>query len=108
MEYLRKEYASNECIIKITLEGSVPFLIDVDNVLSQLDGEFFYLDIIDHTNIFDSTLIEEWEAENTIRGLFVRKIHHLMDVAPDDREKETIELALKFGVQSFQKDEGGK
>lgn len=108
VEYLRKEYASNECIIKITLEGSVPFLIDVDNVLSQLDGEFFYLDIIDHTNIFDSTLIEEWEAENTIRGLFVRKIHHLMDVAPDDREKETIELALKFGVQSFQKDEGGK
>lgn len=108
VEYLRKEYASNECIAKITLEGAVPFLIDVDDVLNQLEDEFFYVDIIDHTDIFDTILIEEWEAENTIRGLFVRKIHHLMDAETNGQGKEKIELALKLGVQSFQKNEGGK
>ena len=101
-EDIRKQYGSEDHILKLSLEGTIPFLIDEDALYSKLVGDFYHLELNDETDVFDSAVIDEWEEENTIRGLFIRKLQAQLDEADTEDEKEQIEMALKLGVQSFQ------
>lgn len=101
-EEIRKQYGSEDHILRLSLEGSIPFLVDEDALYSKMVGDFYYLELNDETDIFDSAVIDEWEEENTIRGLFIRKLQGQLQEADTEDEKEQIEMALKLGVQSFQ------
>lgn len=105
-EEIRSRYGSENHILRLKLEGTIPFLIDEEALASRLAGEFFHLELRDDTDVFDSAVIAEWQGENTIRGLFIRKLQQRMEAAESAEEREQIELALKLGVQSFQ-DRGG-
>jgi len=101
-EEIRRRYGSENHILRLKLEGSIPFLIDEEALSGQLAGEFFHLELHDDTDVFDSAVIAEWQGENTIRGLFIRKLQQRLEEAESGEEREQIELALKLGVQSFQ------
>ena len=101
-ELIRERYADPDKLLRLHLVGTAPFVIDTTAVQDRLSGDFFWLDLRDRTNIFDSSLIETWEQEETIRGLYVRKLKARLKSASED-ERQGIELALKLGVQAFEK-----
>lgn len=103
VEEIQKQYGSEDHILRLSLEGTIPFLIDEDALYSKLVGDFYHLELNDETDVFDSAVIDEWEDENTIRGLFISKLQDRLEQAGTEDEKEQLELALKLGVQSFQK-----
>jgi len=106
IKYIRSEFASEKYILKLELTGVSPFSLNEEEITNKLANDFFFIRIIDNSDLFDSVLIDSWESENTIRGLFVRKLQALMKDAHNKQEEHRIELALKLGVQSFQKYKG--
>ncbi len=100
--FVRGKYGSKEVLLRLILEGSPTFLVDVESLMTRLSGDFYGLEIDDRTHAFDSITAETLAKEETIRGLYIRKLRqHLEDAEADD--KSQVELALKLGIQAFQK-----
>ncbi|MBI2608618.1 MAG: DNA repair exonuclease [Deltaproteobacteria bacterium] len=86
----------------ITLEGSPDFQIYSDKIHETCKKNFAYLKLKDNVHVLKSLPIELIEKEDTVRGLFVRKLQDKMKKEP---EKEKIyEAALKEGLLYFSKD----
>lgn len=103
MEYIAQNYRGLDKLIRIELIGDTSFVIDSEKLLSQLSGDFFWLVIEDKTNVFDNDIIENWAQEDTIRGLYIRKLKEQLQFAHTEDKKDQINLALKLAVRSFQK-----
>lgn len=103
--FVRAKYSSEKTLLRLILEGSPSFLVDVDELATRLSGEFYWLDIDDETDAFDSITAESLAKEETIRGLYVRKLRERLAGAEAD-SKPQVELALKLGIQAFQKTPG--
>lgn len=102
-EMIQSKYGSKNTLLKLTLTGSPPFVIDIDALITRLSGDIYWMDIADNTSAFDSVLAETWSREETIRGLYVRKLKQRLDAAESIDEKQKYQLALKLATQAFQK-----
>jgi exonuclease SbcD len=100
---IKAKYGSNDKFLRLELVGSPSFIISQDSLATRLSGDFYWLEIQDNTNAFDSVLTETWAREETIRGLFVRKLKLKLEGVESDEEKQLLELALKLATQVFQK-----
>jgi len=100
---ISKRYGSTNAVLKLVLAGSPPFVVSEETLQNRLQGDFFWLEMDDQTTIFDSVLMESWAREETIRGLYARKLRARLEVAADSEEKQQLELALKLATQAFQK-----
>ena len=98
---IQSKYASIETILKINLVGNPPFVVDTNRLVTKLSGDFYWLKIIDNTNAFNSLLVESWLREETIRGLFVRKLKEKLDSTDSEDEKQKLQLALKLACQAL-------
>jgi DNA repair protein SbcD/Mre11 len=100
---IKTKYGSHDKFLRLELIGSPSFVISQDSLTTRLSGDFYWLEIQDNTNAFDSILTETWAREETIRGLFVRKLKQKLERVELDEEKQQLELALKLATQVFQK-----
>jgi exonuclease SbcD len=98
---IQSKYASTQTILKINLVGNPPFVIDGNRLTTKLSGDFYWLEILDSTNAFNSLLVETWLREETIRGLFVRKLKEKLDSTDSEHEKQELQLALKLACQAL-------
>jgi exonuclease SbcD len=98
---IQSKYASIETILRINLVGNPPFVIDVNRLITKLSGDFYWLKILDNTNAFNSLLVESWLREETIRGLFARKLKEKLDSTDSEDEKQKFQLALKLACQAL-------
>ena len=103
--FVRAKYGSRDVLLRLILEGSPSFLVDVDTLATRLSGDFYWLEIDDRTDAFDSVTAETLAKEDTVRGLYVRRLRERMANATAD-DKSEVELALKLGIQAFQKTSG--
>jgi DNA repair protein SbcD/Mre11 len=101
---INTKYGDQDKFLRLELLGSPSFVINQELLTTRLSGDFLWLEIQDNTNAFDSVLIETWEREETIRGLFVRKLKQKLEGVELDVEKQQLELALKLAAQVFHKD----
>jgi DNA repair exonuclease SbcCD nuclease subunit len=100
---ISEKYGSSTTALKLTLVGTPPFLPNEDVLQSRLKGEFFWLEIDDQTTTFDGIVMETWAREETIRGLYTRKIRARLELATETEEKQQLELAMKLAAQAFEK-----
>lgn len=98
-EALRK-YSDASVLLKATLSGTANFIPEKRQLEGRLASHFFHLEIVDRATLFESDMVGSIMRENTVRGLFVRKLlERIEDVSGED--KEAAELALRLGIEEF-------
>ncbi|HEY6837468.1 MAG TPA: DNA repair exonuclease [Geobacteraceae bacterium] len=93
--------ASPEVIARVRLVGIVEEPLDCANMAGRLQGLFAWLDLVDETDLFDSSYVQRLEREDSIRGLFVRKVQERCARAASDEERELHREALKLVFKRF-------
>ncbi len=92
-----------EDIVRIILTGESDFAPDLAALQREWEPKFFALQLRDR-----STLRRElWDgsSQDSLRGLFLRKMREKYDNAPTEREKQKIIQALRWGLAAL---EGGE
>lgn len=91
-------------LYKIILIGNVEVNLNFkeDIILEKLKKYFFYLKIIDNTNL--KIDFEDISRDYSLKGMFVKKLLDTLDDA-DEEDKELIYMALKIGVQCLSEEE---
>lgn len=92
---------SPDTIARIRLCGTVEEPLDTANLSGRLKGNFAWLDLVDETDLYDSGHVKRMEREDSIRGLFIRKIHERYAAAGSDAEREVCGDALKLVMGRF-------
>lgn len=86
-------------IYRITLTGETDTAPDLRWLHQNLDEMFFSLQLRD-----DTTLRQDiWDSagKDTLRGLFLTKLRARYDAAQDDRQRERIEQAVRWGLAAL-------
>ena len=91
--------AAADRIARVRLTGVVEEPLDCANPIGRLQGRFAWLEIVDETDLFDSRYVGRIEREDSIRGLFVRKVQERSAHAGSDAERELCHGALKLVFQ---------
>jgi exonuclease SbcD len=100
-------FSDPDTLLRLRLHGTADFMLDIDSIQRRLSGDFFWLEILDDTDFFDSRLVDAWAGEHTIRGLFVRRLQEQLEATEDEGERGELELALKLAAQALSKAAGG-
>lgn len=92
---------SSDLLLRLTLSGVVEAPLDLKTLHARTAGEFFHLEFVDKTHLFDSDFARRIETEETVRGVFVRRARQLMaDAAPEQRQ--VVEDAFREVLVRFQ------
>ena len=95
--------ADPNLILRLTLTGVLETPFEPERLQERCEDEFFHLELRDKTDLFDSALVREIEVEDTVRGLFVRRVRHLLEkVAPE--ETPILEDALREVLVRFSRE----
>lgn len=87
-------------IVKVSLTGPADFLLSIQEIEPRLGESFFHIEIADETSVVGGGLIRSIMNEDTVRGIFVRKMLERIETSCDE-ERATAELALRLGVEQF-------
>jgi DNA repair exonuclease SbcCD nuclease subunit len=93
--------ASTDLIARIRLAGTVEDPLDTANLAGRLQGKYAWLELVDETDLYDSDHVKRMEREDSIRGLFIRKVHDRFSRAESDAERELCREALKLVMGRF-------
>jgi DNA repair exonuclease SbcCD nuclease subunit len=90
-------------IVRVVLEGELNAGLDLDigAIYNACAEGFAFLDLVDRTR--PAWQFDEIAEESTTRGAFVRLLQSKVDAAGDDAE--TARLALRLGMQAFERRE---
>ncbi len=89
-------------IYRIILTGAFGGEADAPFLQDQLAGRFFHLTVLDQTRPPRDIWAEI--GDDTLRGVFLRLMKEKYD-ASDDKNKETIIRAVRFGLAAFNNEE---
>ena len=86
-------------IYRITLTGEVDERLDLNRLHANLAELFFELQLRDETTPRRSL----WEkaGDDTLRGLFLKKLKREYDTAPDDTTRRAVEQAARWGLAAL-------
>ncbi|KIH76778.1 DNA repair exonuclease SbcCD nuclease subunit [Geoalkalibacter ferrihydriticus] len=97
---------SGDLLLRLTLTGVVEAPLDLARLRALLADEFFHLDLVDRTGLFDSRFARRIENEQTVRGLFVRRARERIGAA-DPEERLVLEEAFREVLVRFHAFGGG-
>ncbi len=89
-----------EAIVKIVLEGSADFVPATGEIEACLGEQFFHFEVIDETSVVGGELIRSIMNEDTVRGIFTRKMLDRIERCSGE-ERASAELALRVGIEQF-------
>ncbi len=98
--------ANPNLLLRLTLSGIVEAPLALDQLQGRCGGEFYHLDLVDRTRLFDSDFARRIAAEETVRGLFVRRLQARM-VQAQVAERLVLEEAFREVLVRFHAFEGG-
>jgi DNA repair protein SbcD/Mre11 len=105
-ELIHSKFASKTSLLRITLSGNPSFVVDSDELMTRLSGDCYWLNILDNTSALNSLVAENWQREETVRGLYVRKLKEKLEAADSTEDKQKYQLALKLATRAFQDSSG--
>ena len=90
-----------ENLYKIILKGSIPenFNIPLAEIASRIASEVYFVKLRDNTAI--AVDFDTLSHENSLKGIFVRKMLEKQQKATDDEERSKLRLALDIGLRAF-------
>jgi len=86
-------------IYRITLVGEADGNYDINRLYNNLDEMFFELQIRDETRIYRG--LWDYAGEDSLRGLFLKKLKEEFDSVKDDKQRNTIEQAARWGLAAL-------
>ncbi|AMV72161.1 DNA repair exonuclease [Desulfuromonas carbonis] len=95
-----------EAALRLVLRGSVEQPIDLAALEDQVAGASFFLVMEDQTSLAGSRLVARFAAEDTVRGLCLRRALERLACAGEG-EKELLEAALREILTRLQMVSGG-
>ena len=87
-------------LLRLTLTGIVEAPLDLRALRASCADAFFFLELRDRTRLFDSDFARRIEAEETVRGVFVRRTRQLLGQATE-KERTIIEEAFREVLVRF-------
>ncbi len=93
--------ADKDTILRLTITGNAEFSLDTAAAHAMLSDRFFHLELIDETRVYSAQWVEQFKAEPTVRGIFVRKMVEKIGRAASERERKKLDMALKFGLMEL-------
>ncbi|RNC67384.1 MAG: DNA repair exonuclease [Desulfuromonadales bacterium] len=93
--------ASPDLIARVRLTGTVEEPLDTANLAGRLQGKYAWLELVDETDLYNSDHVKRMEREDSIRGLFIRKVHERIARAGSDGEQALCREALKLVMGRF-------
>ena len=94
------KHSDPDGIVRVSLTGTADFPPAPREVQSCLADRFFHLEIADETSMVDSEMIRSIMKENTVRGIFARKMLERIDQSGDE-DRAVAEMALRLGIEQF-------
>ena len=86
-------------IYRIILTGEAEGNFDINRLHSNLEEMFFELQIRDETRMFRG--LWDYAGEDSLRGLFLKKLKEEYDSVKDEKQKNTIEQAARWGLAAL-------
>lgn len=86
-------------IYRITLTGQTDSGINLNRIYAALEELFFQLQLRDETGL--RTGLWERAGEDTLRGIFLKKLKAKYDAERDEARRRTIEQAAKWGLAAL-------
>lgn len=93
-------YGCENEIFQIILNGEFPGEIDAESLYSLVKDHFYHVVIYDKTRLRRD--IWALSAEDTLKGLFVRRLRENYDATDSADEKEKIALAVRYGLAALE------
>ncbi len=94
-------------LLRLTLSGTVEIPLELSSLESRCEGEFFHLELLDRTRLFDSSFVRRIEKEETVRGVFVRRARQMMERA-EGEQRDILEEAFREVLARFRAFGGGE
>ena len=91
---LIRQAAEGESAVRVILTGPAEQPLDLSALHVAASGAFFFLDLCDRTRLGGSRTVARLAAEDTVRGLCLRKILERLEQA-DPAQAELLEAALR-------------
>ena len=86
-------------VYRITLTGEVDDVPDLGRLRLNLDELFFALRLEDETRLREA--LWEHAGDDTLRGLFLKKLQKQYEDAPDEQARRVIEQAARWGLAAL-------
>ena len=94
-------FGGSRKITKLQINGTCEFAFDVEKITEAVKDKFYFIKIEDNTSMLSSSSIKNMSGENTIRGLFVKKILEKIENCSDEEEKKILQMSLKIGISGL-------
>lgn len=92
--------ANPDLILRLRLTGTVEIPLMLPALLAACRDDFFWLELLDATRLYDSAYARRIEHEETVRGLFVRRMRCLIEESPPER-RAIVEEAFREVLARF-------
>jgi len=99
------EKASADAIIRVTLKGTMDFVLNPREIEAHLADRFFHIEIEDETSVHGSEMALSLASENTVRGIFVRKMLQKIEQSSGEG-RAAAELGLRLAMEQFMRADG--
>lgn len=87
---------------KIRLRGEAPTALNVPRLIAGLREQIGHVSLLDELHPAED--VEELGEEQTLRGLFVRKILHDLATVEGEEDRDDLQQALRLGLAAFRGD----
>lgn len=98
--------AHPDLILRLRLTGTVEIPLALPTLQAACRDDFFWLELVDATRLYDSAYSRRIEHEETVRGLFVRRMRCLIEESPPER-RPIVEEAFREVLARFTAAGGG-
>lgn len=95
-----RRFANPDLVLRLRLTGTVEIPLSLPSLLAACRNDFFWLELLDATRLYDSAYARRIEHEETVRGLFVRRMCCLIADAPPER-RPIVEEAFREVLARF-------
>lgn len=86
-------------ICRLVLRGECGAVPDIQAIARIMSERFFAFEIQNRTSV----PVDIWEKadQDTLRGLFLRRMRELYDASPDETEREKVTQAVRWGLAAL-------
>lgn len=95
-----RRFANPDLILRLRLIGTVEIPLILPALLAACRDDFFWLELLDATRLYDSAYARRIEHEETVRGLFVRRMRRLIEESSPER-RPMVEEAFREVLARF-------
>ena len=99
LNFLKKN-KDTDLILDLYLEGVLDFPVNEKDLIAILEDFYFFIKITNNAKFIESSLITQLKKEETIRGLFFKKMLEKARAVKEEKQK-ILNQAVNLGLRDF-------